>query len=106
MKAGSLLLRGLEYLSIEGRDLLLVDDIFETGNTILGIIEQLQEKKPHSIKTALLLVKDVPRNSRYLPDYILFHIPNLFVIGYGLDYKEQYRGLPNISAFIDNKAPF
>lgn len=106
MSNGELTIAGLENLEIEGRDILLVDDIFETGNTILGVMDKLAEKKPASIKTLMLLVKDVPRKTDYRPDYVLFDIQDRFVIGYGLDYKELYRGLPGIYAFINDKAPF
>jgi len=106
MVGGELTILGLDRLQIEGRDILIVDDIYETGNTILGVIEKLKVKNPKSIKTFMLLVKDVPRKTIYRPDYVLFDIPNRFVIGYGLDYKEYYRGLPGIFAFIDDKPPF
>lgn len=106
MKAGELSVIGLDRLDIAGRDLLVIDDIFETGNTILKVISQLNEKHPKSIKTLLLLVKDVPRETDYRPDYVLFNIPNRFVIGYGLDYKELYRGLPGIYAFVNDIPPF
>ena len=106
MAAGKLSITGLDTLDIEDRDVLIVDDIFETGNTILGIIDQLRTKHPRSIKTFLLLVKNVPRNTTYRPDYVAFDIENRFVIGYGLDYKELYRGLPGIYAFINDIPPF
>jgi hypoxanthine phosphoribosyltransferase len=106
MTGGKLTLTRLNPQEIEGRDILIVDDIFETGKTIQGIVEQIKEMKPNSVKTLLLLVKDIPRKIDNLPDYILFHIPHRFVIGYGLDYKEYYRGLPGIYAFIDDKPPF
>ncbi|MES2200162.1 MAG: hypoxanthine phosphoribosyltransferase [Chlamydiota bacterium] len=104
--AGELTISGLDSLEIEGRDVLIVDDIFETGNTILGISKQLEKKHPKSIKTLVLLVKDIKRKVDYRPDYVLFDIQNRFVIGYGLDYKELYRGLPDICAFIGDKPPF
>lgn len=106
MKGGPLTINGLENLDIQGRDVLIVDDILETGNTMLSIIDTLQSKYPNSIKTLLLLVKDIPRKVNYRPDYVLFDIPDRFVIGYGLDYKELYRGLPDICAFINNLPPF
>ena len=103
---GKLTISGLDHLEIEGRDVLLVDDIFETGNTMLGIIDLLKTKKPNSVKTLLLLVKNIPRKTTYRPDYVLFDIEDHFVIGYGLDYKELYRGLPGIYAFPNNTPPF
>ncbi len=106
MVGGHLTIVGLDSLDIEGRDVLVVDDIYETGNTICQVIEKLKTKNPRSIKSLVLLLKDVPRKNPYIPDYVLFNIPNRFVIGYGLDYKELYRGLPGIYAFIGDKAPF
>lgn len=106
MVGGHLTIVGLDSLDIEGRDVLVVDDIYETGNTICQVIEKLKTKNPRSIKSLVLLLKDVPRKNQYIPDYVLFNIPNRFVIGYGLDYKELYRGLPGIYAFIGDKAPF
>lgn len=106
MTSGHLTISGLDSLDIEGRDLLIVDDILETGKTMAGIIHKLKEKNPQSVKTLLLLVKDIPRSTHFDPDYSLFHIEDRFVVGYGLDYKELYRGLPGIYAFIGDKAPF
>lgn len=106
MTSGQLTIAGLETLEIEGRDLLIVDDILETGKTMVGIINKLKEKNPSSIQTLLLLVKDIPRLTNFSPDYALFHIEDRFVVGYGLDYKELYRGLPGIYAFVNDKAPF
>lgn len=106
MVGGALTIVGLESLDIEGRDVLVIDDIYETGNTICQVMELLKTKNPRSIKSFVLLLKDVPRKNPYRPDYVLFDIPNRFVIGYGLDYKEFYRGLPGIYAFIGDKAPF
>ena len=106
IQQGKLTLSSLEGLSsIEGRDLLVVDDIFETGNTLFHVCEHLKTLKPSSIRTLILLAKEVERKVLYGPDYILFHIPNRFVVGYGLDYKELYRGLPGIYAFLDDNPP-
>lgn len=106
MTSGELRTIGLEALEIEGRDVLIIDDIFDTGKTMCKIIDQVKTKNPKSVKTFVLLVKDVPRQMTYRPDYVVFDIQNRFVIGYGLDYKELYRGLPGIYAFIGDKAPF
>jgi len=105
MTSGQLTIQNWDTLEIEGRDVLVVDDIFETGKTMLGILSKLQEKNPKSIKTLLLLVKDIPRAHSYQPDYVLFEIPDRFVVGYGLDYKELYRGLPGVFAFIHDTPP-
>lgn len=101
-----LTISGLDKLEIEGRDILIVDDIFETGNTMLGICKQVETKSPQSIKTLVLLSKNIERKTDYRPDYVLFEIPDRFVVGYGLDYKELFRGLPDICAFVDDTPPF
>ena len=105
-RSGELRIEGLDNLDIEGRDVLLVDDILETGKTILGVSEKLQKKNPRSLKTFLLVVKNIPRKTACRPDYVLFDIEDRFVVGYGLDYKEFYRGLPHIYAFPGDIPPF
>ena len=105
-KAGELWIANLDRLDVEGRDVLIVDDIFETGKTLTGVMKVLEDKHPASIKTLILLLKDIPRTIEYRPDYVLFNIPDRFVIGYGLDYKELYRGLPDICAFVNDTPPF
>lgn len=102
---GELYLEGIENLDIEGKDVLVVDDIFDTGRTMDRILQKLKTKNPNSLKALVLLIKDVPHKVSLLPDYILFTIPDRFVIGYGLDYKEYYRGLPAIYAFINDTPP-
>ncbi|MBS0653888.1 MAG: hypoxanthine phosphoribosyltransferase [Verrucomicrobia bacterium] len=103
--AGELKVSGLDALDIEGKHVLVVDDIFDTGNTMVTLMSLIQQKSPKSLKSLVLLVKDVPRKVTYRPDFVLFDIPNRFVIGYGLDYKEHYRGLPGIFAFINDTPP-
>ncbi len=94
---GSLTVLGADRLNIHNRDVLIVDDIFDTGNTMLTLLETLQKQKPRSLKSCVLLYKqEVPKKGDYRPEYVLFDIQNEFVVGYGLDYKEQYRGLPGI----------
>lgn len=106
MTGGALTISYLEDLEVSGRDVLVVDDIFETGRTMKGVCDQIALKQPRSIKTLVLLSKNIERKTEYRPDYVLFDIPDRFIIGYGLDYKEFYRGLPEICAFIGDKAPF
>ena len=102
---GALTIQGVEKLDLTSKNILVVDDIFDTGHTMSGIIAQLQERNPKSLKSLVLLQKKVPRQIAYLPDYSLFEIENRFVIGYGLDYKEYYRELPGIYAFINDTPP-
>ena len=98
-KRGELKITGIEDLDLTTRNVLVVDDIFDSGETLTGIIAALQKKNPKSLKTLVLLYKKVHREIDYIPDYVLFDIDNYFVIGYGLDYKEYYRGLPGIYYF-------
>ncbi len=81
---------------IRGRDLLIVDDIFDTGRTIERLLTTLQRFEPHSIRTAVLLVKEGRSQVDIEPDFHCFQIPDCFVIGYGLDFNDDYRHLPFI----------
>ncbi|NGX51436.1 MAG: Hypoxanthine phosphoribosyltransferase [Chlamydiae bacterium] len=93
---GELTISGIEELQIEGREILIIDDIFDSGETLGKIADEIQKKNPASLKSLVLLSKDVPHECDYRPDIILFDIEDRFVVGYGLDYKEYYRGLPDI----------
>lgn len=94
--AGELTLTGLHGLSLKDKHVILVDDIYDTGATISEIKRQLLEQQPASFKTLVLLLKNKERSTPEVPDYVLFTIANEFVIGYGLDFDELYRGLPGI----------
>ncbi|MDP6117118.1 MAG: hypoxanthine phosphoribosyltransferase [Planctomycetota bacterium] len=84
-------------LDVEGRDVLLIDDIFDTGLTLSALIHYLKEKNPRSLKSCVLLNKQNPeRQSDNHPDYWCLDIENEFVVGYGLDYDSRYRNLPYI----------
>ena len=81
-------------LDVRGRDVLLVDDILDTGKTMRCVVDKLNELKPRQIKTCVLLDKPARRVENIQADYAGFEIPDLFVVGYGLDYAERYRNLP------------
>jgi hypoxanthine phosphoribosyltransferase len=81
-------------LDVRGRDVLLVDDILDTGKTLSRVLAKLRELKPRCIKTCVLLEKAARRVEKVHADYVGFSIPDLFVVGYGLDYAERYRNLP------------
>ena len=81
---------------IGGRHVLLLDDILDTGLTLVKIREMIQKLQPRSLKFCVFMEKDVPHREDFQPDYVAFHIPNKFVVGYGLDYQERYRNLPCI----------
>ena len=82
--------------SIEGKDVLIVEDIIDTGRTLTSVIKYLKEKNPNSIKIATMLSKPSRRIIELDVDYIGFSIEDKFVIGYGLDFNEKYRNLPYI----------
>jgi hypoxanthine phosphoribosyltransferase len=81
-------------LDVRGRDVLLVDDILDTGKTLYRVLGKLQALKPRRIKTCVLLNKAARRIEKVEADYVGFEIPDFFVIGYGLDFAERYRNLP------------
>ena len=82
--------------SIEGRNVLVVEDIVDSGNTLRYLIENLRSRNPKSLRVCALLDKDVPRKADVEVEFVGFKIPNQFVVGYGLDYAEHYRNLPYI----------
>ena len=81
-------------LDVAGRDVLLVDDILDTGRTMTRVLAKLCALRPRRIKTCVLLDKPSRRVEDVKPDYVGFEIPDVFVVGYGLDYAERYRNLP------------
>lgn len=81
---------------IEGKDVLIVEDIIDSGNTLSYLIDLLNSRKANSIKICTLLDKPDRRVTDVTVDYVGFSIPDKFVIGYGLDYAQKYRNLPYI----------
>ena len=81
-------------IPIEGYDILVVEDILDSGRTLSYILEMLKSRNPKSIKLCTLLDKPEARKADIYADYIGEKIPNEFVVGYGLDYNEKYRNLP------------
>jgi hypoxanthine phosphoribosyltransferase len=81
-------------LDVRGRDVLLVDDILDTGRTVNRVLARLRALQPRRVKTCVLLDKPERRIEPVRADYVGFPIPNVFVVGYGLDYAEKYRNLP------------
>lgn len=85
-------------LEIAGRDVLLVDDIFDTGHTLVQVVERMHSFEPTSVRSAVLLVKEGRQQVQTQPDFVGFHIPDEFVVGYGLDYGDLHRNLPYVAA--------
>lgn len=81
---------------IEGKDVIIVEDIVDTGLTLTYLLENLRSRKVNSLKICTLLDKPSRRKVEIKPDYNGFEIPDVFVVGYGLDYAEKYRNLPYI----------
>ena len=82
--------------SIEGKDVIIVEDIIDSGNTLNRLPNILMERKPNSIRLCTLLDKPSRREVEVTVDYTGFQIPDKFVVGYGLDYDQKYRNLPYI----------
>jgi hypoxanthine phosphoribosyltransferase len=93
---GDLIITKALRLDVRGRDVLVVDDILDTGLTLVKVRELIQALNPRSLRFCVLLEKDVPHREHFTADYVGFHIPDKFVVGYGLDYRECYRNLPYI----------
>ena len=82
--------------SIEGRDIIVVEDILDSGNTLSYLFRLLQARHPASVRLCTLLDKPSRRTKPITADYTGFSVDDLFVVGYGLDYAEKYRNLPYI----------
>jgi hypoxanthine phosphoribosyltransferase len=82
---------------VKGKDLLLVEDIIDSGLTISYLMKTLSKRKPRSIKVCTLLSKPERRVVNVAIDYEGFRIPNKYVVGYGLDYQQKYRNLPYLA---------
>jgi hypoxanthine phosphoribosyltransferase len=87
---------------VRGRHVLLVDDMFHTGKTLWDLIPQIDELGPISVRSAVLLQKEGQSKVALKPDFVGFTIPNEFVVGNGLDYRDKYRYLPYIAALEPN----
>jgi hypoxanthine phosphoribosyltransferase len=81
---------------VRGRDVLLVDDIFDTGNTLWELLPQIDDLGPSSVRSAVLLRKEGRCMVPMKPDFVAFDIPDAFVVGYGLDYRDSHRNLPYV----------
>jgi len=84
--------------SLKDRDVLVIDDIFDTGHTLVEVIAQILEHEPASIRSAVLMRKAGRSEVPVIPDIVMFEIPDEFVVGYGLDYEDRFRNLPFVAA--------
>ncbi|MDD6794703.1 MAG: hypoxanthine phosphoribosyltransferase [Clostridiaceae bacterium] len=89
------ILKDLDYC-VEGKDILIVEDIVDSGTTLAYLLDYLKAKKVNSVKIAALLNKPARRKIEIPVEYIGFDVPDAFIVGYGIDYAERYRNLPFI----------
>jgi len=94
--SGEVVFKEVTVPDVAGRDVLILDDILDSGHTLAAIRETLETAKPRSIQVCVLLSKKKQRAREVYPDYVGFGIQDEFVVGYGLDFKERYRNLPYI----------
>lgn len=90
-------------MDIEGKDVLVFEDVVDTGQTLRRMMELLSARRPRSLRIAALLKKEIPENANLLVDYLGFSIGPEFVIGYGLDLDEKYRNLPYVAVWNPKK---
>ena len=93
--------KDLEF-SIEGREVLIIEDIIDSGRTLNYLVKNLQARNPKNVEVCALLDKNVPRKTENKVKYKGFDIPNKFVVGYGLDFAEKYRNFPFVG-YIENE---
>lgn len=88
---------------VAGRDVLLLDDILDTGQTLTALVRHLADRGARSVRTAVLLRKVGRQEVPVEPDYCGFTIPNVFVVGYGLDFNDDYRHLPFVGVLKEQE---
>lgn len=86
----------LHRSDLSEKDIIIVEDIIDSGRTLSYLVEYLSLNGARSVKTCTLLDKPTRRTVEFVPDYVGYEIPDEFVVGYGLDYDEQYRALPYV----------
>jgi hypoxanthine phosphoribosyltransferase len=92
-------------INIEGRDVLVVEDIIDSGLTLSYLMRNLESREPASLEVCALLTKPARREIDVPVRYVGFEIPNRFVIGYGLDFAERYRNLPYVAVLAEELVP-
>jgi hypoxanthine phosphoribosyltransferase len=94
MASGELHVDRRMMIDVAGRDVMLVDDIFDTGQTLDRLHDEIRSLGAKSVRSAVLLKKNRPVDVDLRPDFVAFEIPDEFVVGYGLDYQDHFRNLP------------
>lgn len=93
-RPGELWIRDDMMLDVTGREVIVIDDIFDTGKTLQEVLRRIESMGPKSLASAVLLHKEGRQTVSMTPDFVAFRIPDEFVVGYGLDYQDLYRNLP------------
>lgn len=100
-RPGELTINSSLVSDLKGRDIVILDDIFDTGRTMVGLFEAVREFQPRTVRSAVLLWKTERTEVDIQPDFFCFRIPDEFVVGYGLDYNDEFRHLPYIGVMED-----
>jgi len=103
VSSGNIMITKDIEISIQDRDILIVEDIVDTGLTLSFLVERFKERNPHSLKTCVFLDKKERRMVPFEAEYVGFDIPDRFVVGYGLDFNEMYRFLPDVCVIDENQ---
>lgn len=104
-RPGPLEINGSMLPDIKGRDVLLVDDIFDTGHTLATLLDEMRTLEARSVRSAVLLRKQGRQETAVIPDHVAFEIPDVFVVGYGLDHQDAYRHLPFVAVLDASEIP-
>ncbi len=96
-QSGDLWIRDDMMLDVSDRNVLVLDDIFDTGRTLQAVMRCVGQMRPRTLASAVLLHKQGRQVVSLQPDFVGFHIPDEFVVGYGLDYRDLYRNLPYLA---------
>ena len=101
VSSGNIRVTKEDTISIEGRDVIVVEDIIDSGRTLKFLADELRSKGPQSLRVCCLLDKKSRREVEFEAEYVGFNIEDLFVVGYGLDVNEQFRNLPGIHYVVE-----
>lgn len=91
-----------KFPQVRGKQVLVLDDILDTGRTLRAVVDRIEAEGAQQVKTGVLLSKEKVRNAIVEANYVGFHIDDEFVVGYGLDYRERYRNLPYIGTLKES----
>ncbi len=97
VQSGELWIRDDMMLDVTDREVMVIDDIFDTGKTLQEVLRRIDSMGPKSLASAVLLHKEGRQTVSMTPDFVAFRIPDEFVVGYGLDYQDLYRNLPYLA---------